>query len=272
MKRNFVCVIFLLAALAACSTNNSRNESVLDTVRRTHVIRAATVIDPPMVIKDPVNGQYSGHLIDAMKIIAARMSARVEWVETTYGNAAGTLQSGRADVVVAPLFANIERAQAVAFVQPPLFYMGLSALVKKGSQFENVKSVFEFDKHGIKVALATGEAGDLFATAEFKSATLNRTNVEAAEISRFMLDVAVGRSDVAIADSNQIAKFAAAHPGTVDLFAKNQFALNPACFAVRYGDADWKAFLETSLNFLRTRGVLKQLELKYGADWQSEIK
>lgn len=272
MKRILVFVIPALFVLSACSSPRREGMSILEKVRRTHIINAAVVIDPPMVIKDPVSGKYSGHLVEAMGIIAERMNAEIQWTETTYGNAAGTLQSGRTDVVVAPLFANIERAQAVAFIQPPLFYMGLSALVKKGSRFENVTDVYQFDKLGIKVALATGEAGDLFATADFQKATLSRTNVEAAEISRFMLDVLTGNADVAIADSNQIAKFAKAHPGTIDLFAKKQFALNPACFAVRYGDPDWKAFLETSLHFLRTRGVLKQLELKYGANWQHDLK
>ncbi len=270
MKRILLFVVF--AVLCGCGTRQTQQvDSVLDKVRRTHIIKAATVIDPPMVIKNPTNSEYSGHLVDAMKIVAQRMNADIEWTETTYGNAAGTLLSGRVDVVVAPLFANIERAQAVSFIQPPLFYMGLSALVKKGGRFEKVADVHEFDQSGVRIALATGEAGDLFATSEFKKATLNRTNVEATEISRFMLDVLTGNADVAIADSNQIAKFASAHPDTTDLFAKKQFALNPACFAIRYGDADWKAFLETSLHFLRTRGVLQQQEKKYGANWQHNL-
>ncbi len=271
MNRILLLVLVSFLILSGCARTGQQGESIFDQVRRTRVIRAATVIDSPMVIKNATTGEYSGHLVEAMEIIAERMNARIEWTETTYGNAAATLQSARADVIVAPMFANIERAQSIAFTQPVL-YMGLSALVRRGSRFEKFGLISDFDQPGVRVVLATGEAGDLFATAEFKKATLNRTNVEAAEISRFMLDVVTGNADVAIADSNQIAKFAATRSDLVDLFAKKQFALNPASFAVRYGDPDWLRFLDTSLHFLKTRGVLKQLEEKYGANWQSDIR
>jgi len=242
-----ICLFATMLILSACSAPQSGQEGTLEKVRRTNIIKAATVVFPPTTIKDAATGKLSGHMIESMDLIAGRIGAKVEWEEVTFGTATAALQSGRCDVVVAPLFANIERAEVVAFTSPPLFYLGLSALVKNGSGYEGVQNVFKFDKPDLTVAVAIGEAGDVFVKAKFHQAKVTRIDVPANELSRFMLEVSTGRADVAIADSEQIAKFAAEHEGVVDLFHDHQFDLNPAAWAVRYGDSDWLHFLETSL-------------------------
>jgi len=247
-------------------------ESVLDKIQRTGKIIACTVVDPPAVIKDPKTGVFSGHQVDALNLIAQKINVTVEWNETTFGNAAAELQSKRCDIVATDLFANVPRAAAVAFTRPPLFYIGESAIVRKNGKFTNIKDVYEFDKPGITVAVATGESGDIFVKENFTKAKVRMIDVESADLSRFAVEVSSGRADVAIADSNTIRLYAAVHPEVVDLFKDNPFALNPVGWAVRQDDLRWKDFIETSLQFLDTQGILSKLEKQYNAHWLHEIK
>jgi len=249
-----------------------QGEDTLAKIQKTGEINACTVVDPPAVIKDSKTGELSGQHIDALNLIAQKMSARVVWSETTFGNAAADLQSRRCDVVATDLFANVPRAEAVAFTSPPLFYIGESALVNKNSPYLDVKDIFDFDRPNITVAVATGESGDIFVKENFTRAKVNRIDVESSDLTRFAVEVSSGRADVAIADSNTVRLYASQHPEVVDLFKDNSFALNPVGWAVRQGDTKWLEFINTSLQFLDTQGVLRQFEKKYNAHWLHEVK
>ncbi|HYV33955.1 MAG TPA: transporter substrate-binding domain-containing protein [Candidatus Limnocylindria bacterium] len=276
-KTSFIVFFSLLLTLVLLFFGLKRNQSVsiddtLAKVQSTHKIKACTVIDPPGVIKDAKTGNLSGHQIDALNLIAKKMDATVEWSESTFGNIAAELQSKRCDIAVTDLFANIPRAQAVAFTRPPLFYIGESAIVKKDGPYAGVKDIYDFDKPNITVAVATGESGDIFVKEHFSQAKVNRIDVESSDLTRFIVEVSAGRADVAITDSNTVRLYAAQHPETVDLFKDNPFALNPVGWAVRQDDTKWLEFINTSLQFLDTQGTLTQLEKQYNAHWLHEVK
>jgi len=270
-----IAIIALIISIVAInnSQTSSLGENTLSRVLKTRVIEACTVINPPTTIKDAQTGALSGHMVDAMDLVAKKLNAKVSWHESTWGNASADLQSKRCDVIVAPFFANIERAQAVAFTKPPLLYMGHSALVRKNdARFINVKNVFDFDQSNIKVVVATGEVGDIFVTENFSKAQITKIDTEASDLTRFALEVSAGRADVAIAGSDTTAIFAAAHPEITDLFKNNPFGLAPVGWATRQDDLQWKDFLETSLQFLDTQGTLLKLEKQYDANWLHLIK
>jgi len=262
-------ILAIILSLVAMGKNKqtTQGDDTLAKIQKTNKISACTVIDPPGVIKDAKTGALSGHQIDALNLIAKKMNATVEWSESTFGNVAAELQSKRCDIVATDLFANIPRAQAVAFTRPPLFYIGESALVKKDGSYTNVKNIYDFDKPNITVAVATGESGDIFVKEHFAQAKVNRIDVESSDLTRFAVEVTAGRADIAIADSNTIKLYAAQHPEVVDLFKNNPFALNPVGWAVRQDDTKWLDFINTALQFLETQGTLQQLEKQYDAHW-----
>ncbi len=264
---SFLCAGAILA-FASCgkTSQTSSNEDTLDRIRRTGQIDACTLVDPPFVIKDAKTGAISGIHIDAMNLIAEKMNAKVNWHETTYGNAVADLSSRRCDVVVAGFFAKIPRALTVAFTEPPIYYAGNSvALRKNDTRFKNIKTIFELDKPDITVAVATGETGDIFVKDNFKKARVKEIDVQASDTYRFFLEVSSGRADVAIAGDNTIIFYVKRHPDLIDLFAGRPFSLNPASWCVRQDDVKWLHFLETAIQFLDTQGTMAQLEKKYDA-------
>lgn len=266
--------IALVVSFMALSRGGSHvSDDTLSRIQTTGKIDVCTVVYPPLVIKDALTGELTGHFIDAMNIIAQRINAGVNWHESTWGNAAADLQSKRCDLVAANFFANIPSAGAVAFTRPPLFYIGDSALVRSNDKrFQNIKNIFDFDKSNITIAVATGEAGDIFVKENFKNAKVTRIDVESSDLARFAVEVSAGRADIAIADANTINLYAKEHHEVIDLFENNPFSLNPVGWAVRQDDIRWLNFIETALQFLDTQGTLKELENKYGAHLLHEVK
>lgn len=267
-------IIALVVSFVAMDREGQQSsDDTLVRIQKTGEIEVCTVVYPPVVIKDAKTGELTGHFIDAMNIIAERINAKVNWHESTWGNAAAELQSKRCDLVAANFFANIPRAASIAFTKPPLFYIGDSALVRRNDvRFQNTKNVFDFDKPNITIAVATGEAGDIFVKEHFKNAKVTRIDVESSDLARFAVEVSTGRANVAIADAKTINLYAKAHPEVVDLFENNPFSLNPVGWAVRQDDVRWLHFIETALQFLDTQGTLRELEKKYDARWLHEIK
>lgn len=267
-------IIALIMSFTAINREDQQNtDDTLTRIQKTGEINVCTVVFPPVVIKNAKTGELTGHFVDTMNIIAERINAKVNWYESTWGNAAADLQSKHCDLVAANFFANIPRAASVAFTKPPLFYIGDSALVRKNDlRFKNIKNVFDFDKPNITIAVATGEAGDIFVKEHFKNAKVTRIDVESSDLARFAVEVSAKRADVAIADANTINLYAKVHPEVIDLFENNPFSLNPVGWAVRQDDVRWLHFIETALQFLDTQGTLEELEKKYNAHWLHEIK
>lgn len=256
-----------LAGLVSCGQSKTPGaEDTLDKIRRTGQIDACVVVYPPEVMKDAKTGALSGICIDTIKTIAEKMNAKVVFHESTWGNATADLASGRCDVMASFYDSLIPRAMAVAFTQPPIEYVGLSALVRTSDRrFKKVKDVFEFDRPDITVSVPTGEVGNVFVKENFKKAKIKPIDVESSDLNRFCVEVSTGRADVAIADMNEIALYAKAHPEVTDLFGTRQFYLAPASWAVRQTDFKWLHFLETALEFLNTQGTLPQIQKKYHA-------
>lgn len=248
-------------------TSNTREDS-LTKIQQTKIMKVCYAVWPPAVIKDAKTGELSGHDIDAMRLMAEALNAKPEFHETTFGNMPAAVQSGICDIGTS-LFVKLPRAASVAFSNPILF-AGNSGLVRKGDT--RFKTVEDVNKSGIKVAVATGESGHIYAQANLKNATIIPIDVESSDLSRFLLEVTSGRADIGIADANQIRLFAQAHPETEDVFAGKPFDLNPDAFPMRHGDTDFLNFVNNSLLYMQTSGKWAELEASYGANWIHEAK
>ncbi|MEK7614940.1 MAG: transporter substrate-binding domain-containing protein [Patescibacteria group bacterium] len=261
-----VALIFSGFALSKGSSTNTQAPDSLAKILKTKEMHVCVAEWPPASIKDAKTGKYSGHDIDAYEMIAKEIGATVVYHDTTFGNMPAAIQSGVCDMGTS-LFLKISRAAAVDFTRP-ILYGGDGALVRKGDQ--RFKSVEDINKAGVKIAVATGESGHIFSKTYLPNATINPIDVEASDLSRFMLEVTSGRADIAIADANTIARFAAEHPETSMLFADKPLDLNPDSFPVRLGDTKLLNFLNNSILSLQVSGEWQKLEKKYNAHWFHE--
>ncbi len=257
--------ITLLRGSDAAATLSS---DALSNIQKAGVMKVCYAVWPPAVIKDPATGKLSGHDIDALEYIAKQINVKTEYHESTFGNMATAVASGECDIGTS-LFVKVPRAAAVAFSRP-LFYAGNSALVRRGdTRFATIEDA---NKPGIRVAVANGESGHIYAKEHLPNATIVPIDVESSDLSRFLLEVSSGRADIGIADAVTIKLFADAHSETIDLFGSSPFDINPDAWPMRLEDSAFHLFIDNSLLYMETSGVWSDLEKKYDAHWLHEVK
>jgi polar amino acid transport system substrate-binding protein len=93
-------------------------ESTFDRVRRTKVLRIAALPgELPYFQKDLATGAWSGACISMALDIAKVFEAKLEYVESTYGNSVLDLQSNKVDIAFA-LNPTPARALSITFTEP----------------------------------------------------------------------------------------------------------------------------------------------------------
>lgn len=98
------------------------NETTFDRVRRTKVLRIAALPgELPYFQKDLVSGEWSGACIDMAADIAKVFDAKLQYIESTYGNSVLDLQSNKVDLAFA-LNPTAARALSIGFTHPMIVH------------------------------------------------------------------------------------------------------------------------------------------------------
>lgn len=81
------------------------------------IINAATVPKyPPFEYKDPASGKLTGLDVDIVDAIAARMGINVNWIDSSFDQLISSIETKRADIIVAGMADTPERRASVSFL------------------------------------------------------------------------------------------------------------------------------------------------------------
>jgi polar amino acid transport system substrate-binding protein len=81
------------------------------------VINAATVPKyPPFEFKDPASSKLIGFDVDIVDAIAARMGIKVNWIDSSFDQLISSIETRRADIIVAGMADTPERRASVSFL------------------------------------------------------------------------------------------------------------------------------------------------------------
>jgi polar amino acid transport system substrate-binding protein len=98
------------------------NQSTFERVRGNKVLRIAALPgELPYFAKDLATGEWSGACIEMAKDIAKVFDAKLEYVESTYGNSVLDLQSNKIDLAFA-LNPTPARALSIGFTDPMIIH------------------------------------------------------------------------------------------------------------------------------------------------------
>ncbi len=177
-------------ALIGTAHAQSTTESTIDRVTRTKTLRIAALPgELPYFSKDIATGEWSGSAIEMAKDIAKIWDAKLEYVESTYGNSVLDLQSNKVDLAFA-LNPTPQRALSIGFTRPMIIHP-FGCIAKKGF---DPKTWDDINKPDIRVVC---DLGSLHETAARRFApksqiTAFKTRDEA------ILALQAGRADVDI--------------------------------------------------------------------------
>jgi polar amino acid transport system substrate-binding protein len=112
-----------LVAMAGAARAQTAAESSFDRVRRTKTLRCAAYPGAlPYFQKDLATGEWSGSCVEMAKDIAKVFDAKLEYLDSTYGNAVLDLQSNKVDLAFA-LNPTPARALSIGFTHPMIIHL-----------------------------------------------------------------------------------------------------------------------------------------------------
>ncbi|HEX7241237.1 MAG TPA: ABC transporter substrate-binding protein [Longimicrobiaceae bacterium] len=261
--RRFWAITLVMLTLVACRGSQTQPQAgstdVLAQIKREKTIVAGWAPYPPYTSKNPSTGAVEGFYVDLFNRVALEGGLKVQWVETTWGTMIADLNTGKFQVMAAPVFRTVPRSLEVSFTRS-IDYFGYSAVVRKAES--RFRQIGDFNSPQVRIAVTQGEVGQEFAQRNLPRAQL--VVHRSGDISLALVDVIQGRADVGIADAWTIKQFAAAHPNEVsDLFGERPFYNVGAGWFVRPRDGELLEFLNSSIDWLESTGTIRQIATRY---------
>jgi polar amino acid transport system substrate-binding protein len=260
-RRLFAASAAATASAAAMLANAARAEaqpadSTMERIKSGKLLRIAALPgEAPYFNKDLATGEWSGMCIDMTKDLAKIFDAKIEYVESTYGNSVLDLQSGKIDLAFS-LNPTPLRALVIDFTHP--FYLhGFGMVGRKGFTATNWA---DLDKPEVKIAFDIGSVHEISARRFASHATL----IALKSRDDCILSVQSGRADCVILAVNLGLTAVKKNPalGQFQMLHQPRIQL-PTCMGVRKEtNKDWRDFLNAWVDY--NRGIQQIREWLYG--------
>jgi polar amino acid transport system substrate-binding protein len=256
----FAAVALAGATIAASSTQQpaqaQASGSTLERIKRTGVLRVAVIVgQEPYFHKDLPTGQWSGACIDMANDIASKLSAKVEVVESTWGNQILDLQGDKVDLAFA-VNPTPERALVIDFSTPILVH-SFTVITKKG--FAKPQSWAEINKPEVKISVDIGSTHEMIARRYCPKATILgfRNRDEA------ILAVATGRANCNVSLAVLAVSTLKKNPNLGELVIPRPLLTLPTNMGIRAeADRRYKDFLSAWADYNRAMGQTREWMLK----------
>jgi len=243
-------------------TATAQQESALDKIKKSGVIKACVAQIAPESFKDAKTGEWHGVTIDLLTELANWMKVKFEIVEVKWDIAVLSLKRGDCDIFGGSFVFNAPRAMEVNYIAP-FYKKGVNFVISKTAKQEfAAPKDFNDPRATIAVVAGTGDhetARRMFPKAKILALNVNsniqiiesvrRGDADAAYMSTFTV-----RWWLAIPENAAWAKIG--FPDQ-DLFSA------PNGWAVRYGDPDWKSFLDSFSHWAVASGTVQRLYDSY---------
>lgn len=230
--------------------------STLDRIKRSGVLRVAVIVgQEPYFHKDLATGKWSGACIDMANDIAAKLSAKVEVVESSWGNQILDLQGDKVDLAFA-VNPTPERALVIDFSTPILVH-SFTVITRKG--FAKPQAWAEINKPEAKIAVDIGSTHDLIARRYCPNATILgfKTRDEA------ILAVATGRADCNVSLAVLAISTLKKNPNLGELVIPRPLLTLPTNMGIRAEpDRRYRDFLSAWADYNRAMGQTREWMLK----------
>ncbi len=221
----------------------------LATVRQRGVLRVGVVQVPPMVMVDSA-GRHVGYSVDLARRLADDLGLRLELVETWWTGIIPQLLDGHTDIVITGLWMNVPRALVVNFTQPTASE-GMYLIASRPLTSQR-RSLDAFDQPGVKIAVSSDPAQQRLAKARFAKASVMAVDDDP------LMVVSEGRAHAAVVATLSAEALVASAPRRWFLPSPEPLARTTAGMAVRKGDPDFLAFLNSWLDMQRESGWLAE--------------
>lgn len=230
-------------------------KSVLAKVRKEGVLKAGYAQTGPWFYKDAKTGEIGGIYKDCVEKLAAEMQIKVEWSEVTFANATVGLRRGDFDLFGSSAVYTMARASSVNYVGP-LYSKGTLCLAHKDNA-ARFKTAADFNDPSVTISVTAGASEEGRIATLFPKAKVVTTT---GQVTLGAEPVRAKRADLWISGDSDVILFAKRNSSwayAVD--PDHPFDKRPNTWMIRYGDPEWKAFLDFYATFLVVNGEVQRL-------------
>jgi ABC-type amino acid transport substrate-binding protein len=244
------------SALAQVLETGVRDDSVLAKCRKEGVLRVGYAQTGPWFYKDAKTGELNGVYKDVVEALAKELQVKVEWKEVTFANATIALRKGDFDLFGSSLTYLVSRAIAVDFVGP--YYSRGSLLLCHKDNADKFKTAADANKPDVTFSVTAGASEEpriplLFPARPKIITTTGQISLGAEPVRAKKADVWIsGDVDVIL-----LAKRNADWAHVID--PGNPLDRRPNTLAIRYGDPEWKSFMDFYGRYLTINGEVERL-------------
>ncbi len=241
-------------AVAQMLETGIREDSSLAKIRKEGVMRVGYSQTGPWFYKDAKTGDLGGIYKDAVERLAKEMEVKVDWKEVTFQNSTVGLRKGDYDLYGSSLTYTTARAVVVDYVGP-LWSKGSLLMVHKDNA-GRFKKFSDFDDPKVTFSVVAGGSEEPRIPILFPKAKLITT---AGQVVLGAEPVRAKRADVWMSGDSDVLLFAKRNNWAQVFDANSPIDKRPNTWAVRYGDTEWKHFLDMYGAFLVINGEMERL-------------
>lgn len=241
-------------AMAQILETGIREDSTLAKVRKTGVIRVGYSQTGPWFYKDAKSGELGGIYKDAVDRLAKEMELKVDFKEVTFQNATVGLRRDDYDLYGSSLTYTMARAMVVDYVGP-LWSKGSLLLVHKDNAGK-YKTAADFNNPNVTFSVTAGGSEEPRIPILWPKAKLITTT---GQIVLGAEPVRAKKADVWMSGDSDVLLFAKRNPWAQIIDPDHPIDKRPNTWAVRYGDMEWKHFLDFFAVFMTVNGEMERL-------------
>jgi len=243
-----------MAAVAA-GPASAQEQSRLDKVISSKTLRVGIILSlPPFGMKNEA-GEAEGFDVDVAKLVAEKLGAKLEIVDTTAADRIPNLRTDKVDMIIGQFTRNSERAKVVSFSDPYITAVVMAIALPKDSEAKQAK-----DLDGKRVAVIKGTTQDAAFSAAVPGADIQRFDSSAAAL----LALKQGQVDAMIEDGNFL-NYQAKLDGKLKVIVDPAFKdlVDYNSIGMQRGDQDWQNWVNMFVFELNTTGKGRELYRKW---------
>ena len=241
--------------LAQALETGVRDDSTLAKIRKEGVLRVGYAQTGPWFYKDAKTGELGGIYKDVVDRLCKELEIKPEYKEVTWANSTVGLRRGDYDLFGSSLTYTIPRALVVNYIGP-LYAKGSLLMVHKDNA-GRFKTAADFNDPGVTFSVVAGGSEEPRIPVLWPKAKLITTT---GQVVLGAEPVRAKKADVWMSGDSDVLLFAKRNASWAVVIEPNKpIDKRPNTWAVRYGDAEWKAFLDFWGEFVVINGEMDRL-------------
>ena len=242
-------------ALAQALETGVRDDSALAKIRKEGVLRVGYAQTGPWFYKDAKTGELGGIYKDVVDRLCKELEIKPEYKEVTWANSTVGLRRGDYDLFGSSLTYTIPRALVVNYIGP-LYAKGSLLMVHKDNA-GRFKTAADFNDPRVTFSVVAGGSEEPRIPVLWPKAKLITTT---GQVVLGAEPVRAKKADVWMSGDSDVLLFAKRNASwAVVIEPDKPIDKRPNTWAVRYGDAEWKAFLDFWGEFVVINGEMERL-------------